>query len=144
MNKVYYCKKISSFFIELFLISILLKAGASQLLDNIIRLGNENFRYSHFNFNSNGDMVVDTSSYPVSTERRFFGLKKNGHFYFNSNSPYFSLPATHFAGRIEGESSFIKYSDINYHELIIGIPKKFMILLLKKWFVFLLMIYLEI
>ena len=54
-----------------------------NLLNNIIQLGGEKFRYSHFSFNSNGDMIVDTSSFPITKERRFYGLKKNGRLYFN-------------------------------------------------------------
>ena len=128
MNKVYYCKKFTKLFlIEFFIIIVSVKVVLPQELDNIIRLGDDDFRYSHFSFNSNGDMIVDTESYPISQERRFFGLKKNGQNYFtdsnNQSTAYCSLYANHDIGRIEGESLFINFSDINYHELILGIPK---------------------
>ena len=77
MNQVYYIK-------ILFLIFIPQKEVLSQVLNKIIPLGvnnSSNFRYSHFSFSSNGDMIVDSSSYPETKERRFFGLKKNGQFY---------------------------------------------------------------
>ena len=124
MNKVYYSKKfINLFLTEFFIIIVSVKVVLPQELDNIIRLGDDDFRYSHFSFNSNGDMIVDTESYPISQERRFFGLKKNGQYYFTDSNNQCSLYAEHEIGRIEGESLFIKYSDINYHELILGIPK---------------------
>ena len=124
MNKVYYSKKfINLFLIEFFIIIISVKVILPQELDNIIRLGDDDFRYSHFRFNSNGDMIIDTESYPVSKERRFFGLKKNGQNYFTEPNNRLLLYAEHTRGRIEGESSFIKFSDINNYELIMGIPK---------------------
>ena len=101
------------------------------LLNNIILLGEEEFRYSRFSFNSNGDMFVDTSTFPVNNQRNFFGLKKNGRFYFNdtNNKPtgYYSMEIDHEKGRLEGESYFIKLTSNNseYHgrELMIGISK---------------------
>ena len=98
-----------------------------QLLNNIIRLADNGFRYSHFNFNSNGDMIVDNSAFPSSPERRFFGLKNNGRFFFNEETGFYSIYVGHSKGRIEGESSFIKLtssnSDIHGKELILGISK---------------------
>ena len=103
----------------------------SELLNNIIRLGDDNFRYSHFSFNSNGDMIVDSSAYPANNKRNFYGLKKNGRFYFNDINNqlpgYYSMEVDHTKGRIEGESYFIKLSSSNTkfqgRELILGISK---------------------
>ena len=91
----------------------------SAKLDKIIRLGDENFRFIHFSSNINGDMVVDTSSYPqVETtykERRFFGLKKNGRFYFkdenNKETPFKSIYVDKL--KTYGESCFIQLSNNN-------------------------------
>ena len=122
MNQVYYIK-------ILFLIFIPQKEVLSQVLNKIIPLGvnnSSNFRYSHFSFSSNGDMIVDSSSYPETKERRFFGLKKNGQFYFtdsnNHSTPYHSLKSI-FGGRLEGESLFFKLSENNCQELLMGISK---------------------
>ena len=101
------------------------------LLNNIIRIGDNNFRYCHFSYNSYGDMILEISSFPVSEGRRFFGLKYNGEFYFNSISnqkaAHYSLTMNHKSGRIEGESFFVKLtsSNSNFHgkELIYGISK---------------------
>ena len=119
------------FFLKLIIIFIQKECVLPKVLNNIIRLGDNPFRYSHFNFNSDGDMIIDTESYPVSKERRFFGLKKNGQFYFtNSNNqltPYYSLYVDHDKGRIEGESKFIKLKSsnnkFNGRELLCGISK---------------------
>ena len=46
------------------------------LLNKIIELGGDKFRYSRFSFYSNGDMIVDTSCYPITNNRSFYGLKK--------------------------------------------------------------------
>ena len=105
------------FFLKLIIIFISIECVLPKVLNNIIRLGDNSFRYSHFNFNSDGDMIIDTESYPPSQERRFFGLKKNGQFYFtNSNNqltPYYSLYVDHNSGRIEGESKLIKLTSSN-------------------------------
>ena len=65
----------------------------SQLLNNIIRLADNPYRYNHISFNAEGDMVLDIESYPVTKIRKFYGIKKNGRAFFykdnrnnNSNS----------------------------------------------------------
>jgi hypothetical protein len=52
----------------------------------MIILGGDKFKYSHFSFNANGDMIIDSSTYPVSKERRFFGLRNNGSYYFKESN----------------------------------------------------------
>ncbi len=48
----------------------------SQEINHIIRLGEHPFRYVRISFNSEGDMVADTTAHVDNKERRFFGLKK--------------------------------------------------------------------
>ena len=109
-----------------------------QILNNIIRLGDNGFIHNHFSFNSEGDMIIDSSSNPSNKERRFYGLRKNGRFYFknlnNSATPYFSL----FINRDDrenefrkffGESIFIKLGSSNNikedgKEYLLSVPKK--------------------
>ena len=119
------------FTINTFFLFQLLNSVFSQTLNNIIRLANKDFRYSHFSFTSNEDMIIDTSSYPINKERKFFGLTNNGQFYFtldNQKTSYYSITMNHDKGRIEGESCLVKLtsSNINLHgkELIYGISKK--------------------
>ena len=87
-------------------------------------------RYGHFTFYSNGDMILDSSSYPYSKDRRFFGLKNNGEYFFNSSEcegSICSITVDHSNGRIEGESYCIKLTTTNSYyngkELILGISK---------------------
>ena len=56
----------------------------TQYPNNIIRINEINFRYLNFIQFSNGDMVFSSSSYPKSNKRIFFGLKKDGSFYFKN------------------------------------------------------------
>ena len=118
-------------FINLLIIFLSFNNSFSNLLNNIIKFGDKNLRYCHFSFNSNGDMIVDSSSFPVNRTRKFFGLKNNGRFYFNDTNnketAFYTLQADHSKGRIEGESHFIKLTSSNnkFHgrELILGISK---------------------
>ena len=126
----------------LFLILHLIKFTFLDCIDNIINLGGKNFKYSHFSFNSEGDMIIDTHEYPlVSYEIRFFGLRANGNFYFfdsNKNeTPYYSFLISFHINyinnsliltknlRVEGESSFINILSYNNNvkELVCGISK---------------------
>ena len=119
------------FFVNTFILFQLINLIDPLLLNNIIRIGDNNFRYCHFSYNSYGDMFIDSSAYPISKERKFFGLKYNGEFYFNSTNnkktAYYSLTMNHERGRIEGESFLVKLtsSNSNFHgkELIYGISK---------------------
>ena len=129
-NQIYFLKS----YIELFLIFHLFNCTFSELLLNkIIRFGSLNFRFCHFSFNSDGEMIADTTSYPLSPGRQFFGIKRNGHFAFkdefNEETPFYSMTVDHTSGRIEGESSFIKLTSTNNNihgkELILGISKNY-------------------
>ena len=75
-----------NFLINSFLIILLFNFALPELLNNIIRLGENNLRYCHFSFFSNGDMIIDISAFPTTKERKFFGLKRNGKFYFKENN----------------------------------------------------------
>ena len=78
-----------------------------ELLNNIIELAGHPYVYSHFSFNSNGDMIIDSSTTNYSGERKFYGLKKNGRFYFNKPNyelGYFSMNVQNEKPRYEGES----------------------------------------
>ena len=101
----------------------------SQLLNYIIRLGNNPYRYNHFSINSEGDMVIDTVSYPLQKVRNFYGIKKNGSEFFtdkNGNKNYHSWKSVSGA-RVEGESIFIKIkssnSNLNGNEYLFCISK---------------------
>ena len=63
-----------------------------QWLNNIIRIGDKDFRYVNIAEYSNGDMVIETTS-GSSSKRMFYGIKSDGRPFFNSlifrNKTYF-------------------------------------------------------
>ena len=44
----------------------------SELLNRVIRLGDNPYRYIHFSLNSQGDMII---AYPTTKDRRFYGIQ---------------------------------------------------------------------
>ena len=106
---------------KLFILFIKSKFSFSQVINNIIPLGGENFRYNHFSINSKGDMIIDTTASPGNNERRFFGIKRNGRpFFFNENSEETLYKSLFVSGlkntnqeKVEGESNFIILSKQN-------------------------------
>ena len=102
----------------------------SQIIDNIIRLAPNPYRYNHISFNSEGDMVIDIESYPLEKARKFYGIKKNGREFFtdsNGDKTYFHSMELYLTGRVEGESCFIQVqstdSKIFGKELLFGVSK---------------------
>ena len=55
-----------------------------QWLNDIILLNSYKFRYNNWALNSNGDLFLETSSQDNKEIRLFYGLKKNGDFYFEN------------------------------------------------------------
>ena len=54
-----------------------------QWLNNIFVFDSNHFRAGHFAFNTNGDMLIE---YSYGKYRLFFGLKKNGKYYFDDSN----------------------------------------------------------
>ena len=68
----------------------------AQKITRIINIGDLNYRYMDFASYSNGDMVVETTSFPQERRRMFYGLKTNGRPFFkdksnNKETPYYSI-----------------------------------------------------
>ena len=90
-------EKILDIFIKFYFIFII-KIESILSLDNdftnIIYIGDKNFRYINFADYSNGDMIIETTSFPESTKRLFYGLKQNGEYLFikdGKSTPYYSM-----------------------------------------------------
>ena len=86
----------------------------TQWLNNIIVIGDLYYRYINFASYSNGDLVIQTTSFPASTYRKFYGLKENGRPFFTNNNqetPYFTkeIPEDYY-GILESESLIVKTS----------------------------------
>ena len=66
----------------------------TQLITNIIWIGDKDFRYINFANYSNGDMIIETTSYPGNSKRMFYGLKNNGEYLFQKEGKltlYYSM-----------------------------------------------------
>ena len=104
--------------IKLFFILKMINLISSNL-DNIIKIGTDNYRYVRFSLSSKGDMIVVSSMdvrYGVENEyqkRVFFGLKRNGLFYFkdenSKEAPFHTLTSNVQQCNGHPESSFILY-----------------------------------
>ena len=127
MKKKYRCFNFCDYSLILFLFQI--NSILSIVLDNIIPLGEHPHRLSHFSFTSDGDMIIDTNSYPTNNERKFYGLKKNGKYYFkdsnDTETPYLDLLGNDLY-KVESESIIIKFENndsTSYKEYLMGISK---------------------
>ena len=58
----------------------------TQWLNNIILVGEKDYRYIGFITSSKGELLLSTSSYPVSRGRIFFGINSNGLPIFKDNN----------------------------------------------------------
>ena len=88
-----YKRKKNILFGQLFLIFFLcsIKAEAidkTKWLNNIIIIGDRKYVYVNFGLFSTGDIVVETTGYPLLPKRMFYGLKQNGRPFFG-NDPYY-------------------------------------------------------
>ena len=99
----------------------------TQWLNNIIWVGDKDFIYINFANNSNGDMVIETTSYPSSEKRIFYGIKKDGNPFFKDNNFFNSINVSDQAGnrekgRFEGEIFFAKTTN-EKKEYLVSIGK---------------------
>ena len=83
----------------------------SSLLNHITRLGDENYRYNRFLFDMEGNMIIDTTAFPLEKVRNFYGITKEGKEYFTVSGEknyHRAIIGNTDKGRIEGVSSFIR------------------------------------
>ncbi len=98
----------------------------TQWLNNIISFNNYNMRYGNLAVNSNGDMILECSNHEANGKRLFYGLKKNGNFYFkNGNeeripSIFITINGNNASYPIRYESSSI-FVTINNTECLLSI-----------------------
>jgi len=106
-----------------------------QWLNNIIWIGDKDFRYINFATYSNGDMIVETTSNPGNSKRMFYAIKKNGRSFFksktkNTNTKYYSIEAKDQKGnegniRYEAEIfiATVYEDDNSMKEYLVSVPK---------------------
>ena len=91
----------------------------TQWLNNIIEIGGLNYRYINFASYSNGDMIIETTSYPEEPKRCFYGFKKNGRPFFTNKTtqeetPYYEINTNkenYNIGKYESSAIIIKSSE---------------------------------
>ena len=99
----------------------------TQWFDNILPVSNYNFTYVDIITMSNGDLLIETSSYPSQNKRIFYGIKKNGRPYFKNITTF--KESTNYTiitskDRFESFISKIKLNgSVDDKEYIISIPK---------------------
>ena len=99
----------------------------TQWLNNIIWIGDKDFIYINLANNSNGDMIIETTSYPGTEKRYFYGINKDGNPFFKDNN-FFSLirvtnqEGNSNKGRYEGEIFFVKTTN-DKNEYLVSVGK---------------------
>ena len=78
----------------------------TQFLNNLMNFGDISFRYFDFVQFSNGDLILETSSFPPNNKRIFYGLKNNGRYYFKKNDSNEETPFNYLIADDEGEIKF--------------------------------------
>jgi hypothetical protein len=81
----------------------------TQFPNNLIIFGDFSFRYLNFLQFSNGDMIFETSPYPVypsKNVRIFYGLKNNGRYYFKKNDSNEETPFKNLTAVYQDEVKF--------------------------------------
>ena len=89
----------------------------TQWLNNIILVGEKNFRYINFMTSSKGKMILYSSPFPIGKERIFFGIDSNAYPIFKDeegNDAYIikkNIPRTNYAQYEVVSGSFIFNND---------------------------------
>ena len=106
----------------------------TQWLNNIIFLGELTFRYINFASYDIGDMIVETTSYPESNKRIFFGIKETGRPFFknkinNGETLFYSIDIINKAnnntiGHFESVGLVVKHNDYK-SQYYLSLPKFF-------------------
>ena len=97
----------------------------TQWLNNIILINENRLKYLNYIIYPNGDMIFQSSVYECTPVRMFYGLKKNGRYYFrdeeNRETPLLQLDIKE-EEKIKYES-FINLIILNNKEYIISVGK---------------------
>ncbi len=99
----------------------------TQWLTNIIKIGEKNFRYLSFITLSDGSLIFQSYPYPGINYRVFFGIKSNGHFYFNDSlsnkeTPFYVLQTgSDDISKYEGEAYSIRTSPNGDQEFFLSL-----------------------
>ena len=96
----------------------------SQWLNNIICIGDDDFRYINFAKFENGDMIVETTAIPDLPKRMFYGITKDGEPLFKNGQYHATIEISGQDdtnnGRFEGEIFIVPIDNKDY---LVSIPK---------------------
>ena len=95
----------------------------TQWFTNIISF-EINYKFINFATYSNGNMAVETTSYPPTLNRMYYGISKDGRTFLGNNKYYrlFQVNAPN-EGRYESETFIITINDKNKNEYLLSIGK---------------------
>ena len=89
--------------------------------NNIITFDHDNWRSGHASINNNGDMIIEFSLEQLESDSRlFYGLKKNGRYYFPGEPVFREIKemnceeaenGSKYKGRFESTNLFVSLSD---------------------------------
>ena len=103
-----------------FLLFLIKSISNTNILNNIVLVGDDNFRYVNFATNSQGDLYFATTQYPDGNNiRKFYVINKNGKYKYKDNNgddtPFLTIIASgqssNYQERLEAEILFVKLSD---------------------------------
>ena len=95
----------------------------TQWFTNIISF-DKNYKFINFATYSNGDMAVETISFPPTTNRMYYGISKNGRTFLGNNNYYCLFSSnTPNEARYESETFIITINDKNKNEYLLSIGK---------------------
>ena len=83
----------------------------TQWLNNIIIIGDKDFRYINFMTTSKGEMIINSVSYPSKNYSIFYGINSKGEPLFdnsNNNNNYIIKKTTQILERYESEIGLLK------------------------------------
>ena len=84
----------------------------TQWLNNIIIIGDKDFRYINFLTTSKGEMIIYSVSYPSTNYRIFYGINSKGEPLFkdsnNNNNYIIKKTTTQILGRYQSEIGLLK------------------------------------
>ena len=94
----------------------------AQCLNNIIVIGEKDFRYINFASYSNETMVIETTKIPKTKERKFFGITREGRPFFRDEKYFYTMTVSGDAGSFEALGIIITFPS-NSREYFISISK---------------------
>ena len=93
----------------------------TKCFNNILKFDNKRYRNGHFATNQKGDLIIEFSENGDNNHfRLFYGLKSDGRYYFENESPTYelnitlakhSVESTHYYARYESNNLFVSLNN---------------------------------